>query len=250
MTPSFFPRLFLIALIGLFGAQGVHADTVPENSRAATLDQENQDYLGSLTVLDGRMMAVMALYREQQKDDAARQIDLVIAMNHDLQDTITRHGGDDTGPVLMKMQTQITGGQDLDTVAETYAEWRNALLGIRFQTPYSLGTQLRAVAVAAKTAADLYQSTTDTAPNNTTLNNKADYQAAFGIIQAAKQVIQLYIGETTTDDQRKVFENIATELNGFDVLLPAIIPPTGLRVDAAGFTAAAQRIEMLGLTLR
>ena len=245
MIPSFFPRLFLIALISVFGAQGVHADTVPEKTSPATLDQENQDYLGSLTVLDGRMMAVMALYREQQKDDAARQIDLAIAMNHDLQDTITRHGGDDTGPVLMKMQAQITGGQDLDTVAETYAEWRNALLGIRFQTPYSLGTQLRAVAVATKTAADLYQSTTDTA-----LNNKADYQAAFGIIQAAKQLIQLYIGETTTDDQRKVFENITSELNGFDVLLPAIIAPTGLRVDAAGFTAAAQRIEMLGLTLR
>jgi hypothetical protein len=242
-------KIFLtITAVFLLGAPMVFAASPAQSIDMVTLDKENQDYLGALTVLDGRMMAVMGLYRENQNAEAQRQIDLAAIMGRDLQGLINQYGGDDPGPVLAQMQDRLKKGQTLDDVAETYAEWRNALLGIRFQTPYSLGTQLRSVAVAVKQAADLYQSSL--AVDGGTIAQMQDYQAAFGIVQAGKQVIQLYIGETTTDDQRQVFENIITELDGLDTLLPGIIPPNGLRIDGKGFIDAAARIEVIALTLR
>lgn len=213
-----------------------------------TLNQQNQEYLGQLTILDGRMMAVMNLYRAGKVDDARIQAQMAVSMSQDLASTITDHGSEDNTAMLQTIKDMLDKGTDIDAMGEHYAEWRNALLGTRFQTPYSLGTQLRSIATALKKASGLYESSV--ALDGGKIEHIADYQTAFGIVQAARQVLQLYIGETTTDDQRHVFDNISDDLNGLGILMPDANPAPNTPIDAEGFADTVDRIAMKALTLR
>lgn len=236
--------------VPMLGFAGTNADR--QLADMIQLDQENQAWLGDLTVLDGRMMAVMGLYRAGKIDEAKIQIQMALEMSRTLTDQFAgqfaNYGGEGSTEIIEKMTQAISAKVGLDPLAEQYAAWRNGLLGVRFQTPYSLGTQLRAVAKAVKKAAEIYRA--GLSPDGNEIAQLAHYYTAFGIVQAAKQVILLYVGEATTPDQQIVFENIRTELDHLDILMPGVMLPKMLHTDPDGFDDIADRIGVKAVTLR
>mgnify|MGYP006283698193 CR=1 FL=1 len=228
-------------------AQGEGGEGEGEGEGRAAADPATDDaaYLAALGLVEGHLMAGLALYEEGAREAAATHMkhpeDEIYAS---LAPALEARGAPGFANALGALAGAVESGAPVGEVRAAHERVSEALAAARAPVEATPAARFGAVVRLARTAAEEY----GIGVVDGKLENAHEYQDAWGFLQVAKGIAGELAG-SQDDRVAGVAEDVTSHLDSMLAAFPGVVPPETLATDASKLHGEAARIELAALRL-